>query len=188
MDRNIILNLICKIVTLVVHVFSTLKSFITKHDETVIVEIEKPSVLQNVEKWAQSFFTEFQNQKQLDLVHQNTNGCNALMLYLQYAKPIDPMMIPKLVGPKINVTDKDGYSALMYAVFEKAPLQVIQTLVNQGADVNHINMYGRSMMNEYLYNNEDGRVDPKCQLLLRAGFNCRMLQAEDLDKIRNVVV
>ena len=47
MERNIILNLIYILATLLWQVFNALKSLINQHEET-IVQKEKHSVLQNV--------------------------------------------------------------------------------------------------------------------------------------------
>lgn len=49
-------------------------------------------------------------------------------------------------GANINLTDKDGWSALMYAARYQTNIFIVQELIAAGADVKHTNNYGISAL------------------------------------------
>ena len=78
-----------------------------------------------------------------DVNQKNKDGITPLMNFI-LSKPSNDLMIDTLIsyGAKINEQDKQGNTALHYAVIHDCPMVVVKSLLNNGADKNIRNNSG----------------------------------------------
>ena len=115
----------------------------------------------------------------------------AFFIYAEYANPDVVKHIISSQDFNINHTDNDGRSALWWACAQyRGPVEILKMLgeaainANQNdINVNHIDKYGNNIMEMYLNRNEPIDFDV-VKLLLKLGFDQKLLCSKDLEKIR----
>ena len=88
----------------------------------------------------------------IQLIETPTTNAGGLWSFLQHAKV------------NINTTNKDGYTAIQLAVKRK-DVNIVKTLLDEGADPNLFSPAGNSPLHEAIKNNDEETID----LLLKSG-------------------
>lgn len=112
---------------------------------------------------------------------------------MSYAKGIDPLAVRNLLDQtylEVDHVDKSGSTALTEAAWNKAPLSVILMLIEAGANVNHVTDRGDTLIGTYLYWNDTDDKDTKkgVKAILEAGFDTKLLSANDYAKIKDTIL
>ena len=138
--------------------------------------------------------------EEIEEIIENPDECDdfGTTLLMQAAKTGNDWQVKTLLksGAKVNLKDKDGWTALMYAVRYQESMTCVELLINAGAEVKALNNYKASALSlAACYNNNpeiikkllsyyspsDKEVLKSCVLLLSENHTSEYLQLSKLN-------